>query len=131
MDDHERGLGEKPLPFHEYIEQFSRPETVFLSNCCGSSPTSLCNEDTGFCPECRDHCEFEDRCIECNETECICPATRTFPDGTIEILEMDYPQPIGDSYVSDFDRITARAGIAIGLMIVVAVGGLMISGVAR
>jgi len=47
-------------------------ETIQLSNCCGASPTELCNEDNGFCPECRDHTEFIDVCVECSEEDCVC-----------------------------------------------------------
>lgn len=47
-------------------------ETMTVSSCCGADPTELCNEDTGFCPDCRDHTEFVDVCIECNDQECVC-----------------------------------------------------------
>ena len=34
--------------------------------------TELCNDDTGFCPDCRDHTDWVDVCVECNEEECVC-----------------------------------------------------------
>lgn len=48
-------------------------DTMTVSSCCGADPTELCNEDTGFCPDCRDHTEFVEVCVECNEQECLCP----------------------------------------------------------
>lgn len=48
-------------------------ETMTVSECCGATPTDLCNEDTGFCFECRDHTEFVAVCVECSEENCLCP----------------------------------------------------------
>jgi len=33
------------------------------SNCCGAF-TNM--EELGICPECKDHCEFEEECNNCN-----------------------------------------------------------------
>jgi len=30
------------------------------------------NDDSNFCGDCRDHCDYIDVCVECNEEECVC-----------------------------------------------------------
>jgi DnaJ-class molecular chaperone len=47
------------------------------SNCCGAF-TNM--EELGICPDCKDHCEFYDKCEKCNglgvyEDE-LCPVCR-------------------------------------------------------
>lgn len=34
-------------------------ESEKLSNCCGASPIGA-SEDMGMCPECKEHCEYEE-----------------------------------------------------------------------
>lgn len=59
------------------------PDQITISGCCGAEPTETCNEDTGFCADCRDHTEFIEVCIECSEAVCEhFPARITFTDGT-------------------------------------------------
>jgi hypothetical protein len=53
-------------------------KTIKVSECCGADPTEVCNEDTGFCPDCRDHTEFIEVCVECGEEDCVCAK---FTDG--------------------------------------------------
>lgn len=48
-----------------------------LSNCCGAAPRSNgdCDtEDIGICPECHDHCEYDEFCDDCGEEikDCTC-----------------------------------------------------------
>ena len=31
-----------------------------ISDCCGAEATDPMMEDYGICPECKDHCEYED-----------------------------------------------------------------------
>lgn len=47
------------------------------SDCCGApvySNGDCDTEDFGICPDCKEHCEYEESCDECGEeiSECTC-----------------------------------------------------------
>lgn len=52
--------------------------TTKYSNCCGAEPRSWGDNDTedfGICPDCHDHCQYDEYCDGCNELlqDCTCP----------------------------------------------------------
>lgn len=96
-------------------------------NCCGH-PAYI---ESDICA----NCGVSSTCDECKQAECECPDTidTDAVNALIGNEKVYSPEPHSDAvhsdnYVSDLDRITSNAGLAILLIIVFAVGGLMISG---
>lgn len=108
--------------------------TESLSSCCGASMNEYFNDDTGFCRECRDHCEYIDVCDECGEEECTCT---TFTDGEkvvtdrgIIVLEDDTcevnklisnereysPSPMDAEIDANISAMLTRAAYCIGIL---------------